>query len=427
MRKQRLAVIGAGPKAAAIAAKAACLCNLAELQLEVVVFERHEIGAAWAGNHGYTDGKQRLCTPAERDIGFPYVSEFGLDSDRMLQARFSWMSYAISEGFYGDWVDRGRPKPTHGEFAGYITWCITQSKTTVHFGEVTALHHRSGKWIVAFNDIESGGPRKETGFDGVVITGPGPQSARLKHVADYRIFDGVGLWLPGTVSAAAEIAARTPDDPVVIVGSGGTAAAAAAALVRAQVKNEIIVLGNQAALYARADSYFENRAFRDPKFWSSLSAEDRRAFSDRLTRGAVWSNVVDLLAEVSTIDYLQGEAIEVRYDPVGNPGGTLMVDYRTSSDPNARIAQPASVVIDATGFDPWWFRSLLSKALARQTLRERSIRATMKSDLSLPLAGAPRLHVPMVGQAVGPAYNSLMALGLLSDVILRPYVEAAFT
>ena len=46
----------------------------------------------------------------------------------------------------------------------------------------------------------------------------------------------------------------------------------------AKVENEIIVLGNQAALYARADSYFENRTFRDPKFWSALSPEDRRTF-----------------------------------------------------------------------------------------------------------------------------------------------------
>jgi mycobactin lysine-N-oxygenase len=426
MPAQRLAIIGGGPKAAAIAAKASCLRDLADLPIEVAIFEQHEIGSAWSGRYGYTDGQQRLCTPAERDVGFPYDSQLAQGLGSELQVRFSWMAYAISNGTYGDWVDRGRPKPTHREFADYIAWCI-DGKAPVYFGEVTALKQRSGRWSVTYRDVATGLDVRESGFDGVVVTGPGPQAKRLPQVVDPRIFDGVSLWLPGIVTGAAQLAAQSPDDPVIIVGSGGTAAATAAALVRAQVRNEIIVLGNQAALYARADSYFENRAFRDPKFWSALSAEDRRAFSDRLTRGAVWSNVVDLLAQVNTIDYLQGEAIEIRHDPVGDPTGALMVDYRTSADPDGVVIQPAAIVIDATGFDPWWFRSLLSTTLAAQTRRESEMRSKMASDLSLPLDGAPRLHVPMVSQAVGPAYNSLMALGTLSDVILRPYVEAALT
>lgn len=426
MPEQRLAIIGGGPKAAAIAAKAACLRDLAGLPLEVVVFERHEIASAWTGNHGYTDGLQRLCTAAERDIGFPYESQLAEGLAARLQVRFSWMAYAIDQGRYGDWVDRGRPKPAHREFARYIAWCLTDS-ATIQYGEVIALTHRFGRWSVTYREAATGDEIRESGFDGVVVTGPGPQSTRLKQVADPRIFDGVGFWLPGTAAVAAQRAQESPDDPVIIVGSGGTAAATAAALVRANVRNEVIVLGNQAALYARADSYFENRAFRDPKFWSVLSADDQRTFSDRLTRGAVWSNVVDLLASVDTIDYLQGEALEVRHDPAGDPNGALLVDYKTSADPTGIVSQPGAVVIDATGFDPWWFRSLLSKTLADQTLREAEMRATMASDLSLPLTGAPKLHIPMVAQAVGPAYNSLMALGSLSDVILRPYVAAALT
>lgn len=426
MPLQRLAIIGGGPKAAAIAAKAACLRKLAELPLEVVVYERREIASAWTGNHGYTDGLQRLCTPAERDVGFPYDSQLSDGLGSALQADYSWMAFAIANGSYGDWVDRGRPKPTHREFASYIAWCL-EDAAILRFGTVTALKHRHGRWSVTYTEAATGAQIRESGFDGVVVTGPGPQSTRLKQVADPRIFDGVGFWLLGIVGGAAQLAAQNPDDPVVVVGSGGTAAATAAALVRAQVRNEIIVLGNQAALYARADSYFENRAFRDPKFWSALSPKDRRSFSDRLTRGAVWSNVVDLLASVDTIDYLQGEAVEVRHDPPGAPNGALMVDYKTSADPVGVIGQPAAVVIDATGFDPWWFRSLLSKTLADQTLKEAKVRSTMASDLSLPLSGAPRLHVPMVAQAVGPAYNSLMALGSLSDVVLRPYVEAALS
>lgn len=164
----------------------------------------------------------------------------GLGSE--LQVRFSWMAYAVSNGTYGDWVDRGRPKPTHREFADYIAWCIN-GKAPVYFGEVKALKHRSGRWSVTYRDVATGLAMRESGFDGVVVTGPGPQAKRLPQVVDPRIFDGVGLWLPGTITGAAQLAAQGHADPVIIVGSGGTAAATAAALVRAQVQNEILVLG----------------------------------------------------------------------------------------------------------------------------------------------------------------------------------------
>jgi mycobactin lysine-N-oxygenase len=292
---------------------------------------------------------------------------------------------------------------------------------------VTGLKHRNGRWSVKYTSAANGNPLSEAGFNGVVVTGPGPQSTRLTKVTDPRIFDGVQFWRPGVIDAVRHAAEAGPDDPVVIIGSGGTAAATAAALIRADVRNDIRVLGSQAALYARADSYFEHRTFRDPKFWTALSPEDRRTFSDRLTRGAVWSNVVDTLAEVDTIDYLQGAAQEVRFDPPGAIGGALMVVYAPSSDPRSQVPLPASVVIDATGFDPMWFRALLSPTLARRLGNEDTMRTGMASDLSLPLTGVPRLHAPMISQAVGPAYNSLMALGALSDAILRPYVEAALT
>ncbi len=68
---KKIAVVGGGPKAAAICAKAWCL-NQDSRQLRIQVFEKSGFGAAWNGRHGYTDGDQKLCTPAERDVGFPY-------------------------------------------------------------------------------------------------------------------------------------------------------------------------------------------------------------------------------------------------------------------------------------------------------------------------------------------------------------------
>jgi mycobactin lysine-N-oxygenase len=70
MRKARLAVLGGGAKAAALAAKAWCLKEGKIADIEIVIFEQHKVGASWDGEHGYTDGEQRLCTHIERDVGF---------------------------------------------------------------------------------------------------------------------------------------------------------------------------------------------------------------------------------------------------------------------------------------------------------------------------------------------------------------------
>lgn len=152
MPSQRIAIVGAGPKAAAIATKAACLRDLAELEIDVVIYERDEVGAAWTGNNGYTDGLQRLCTPAERDIGFPYDDTDladGLAAE--MQARYSWKAYCIARGKYGEWVDRGRQKPIHRDFADYLFWCIDDAGE-YRAGNVTGLSHRNGQWSITYTD-----------------------------------------------------------------------------------------------------------------------------------------------------------------------------------------------------------------------------------------------------------------------------------
>src|SRR3546814_4141936 len=69
-----LAVIGGGPKAAAIVARAATLRELlgAAKVPDVLVFEKRAIGPAWSGDGGYSSGHLPLCSPAEQHFGFPY-------------------------------------------------------------------------------------------------------------------------------------------------------------------------------------------------------------------------------------------------------------------------------------------------------------------------------------------------------------------
>ncbi|MGW7793821.1 lysine 6-monooxygenase, partial [Streptomyces tricolor] len=115
--RARVAVLGAGPKAAALAAKTHVLNELGLADVELSVFERDEIGAHWTGRAGWTSGSERLGTRAEKDVGFPYRSTYrfgahGKEIDARMQA-FSWQSHLIDTGSYQQWIDAGLPSPTH--------------------------------------------------------------------------------------------------------------------------------------------------------------------------------------------------------------------------------------------------------------------------------------------------------------------------
>jgi mycobactin lysine-N-oxygenase len=105
----------------------------------------------------------------------------------------------------------------------------------------------------------------------------------------------------------------------------------------------------------------------------------------------------------------------------------LALEYRDYIGPKLL---PASLVIDASGFDAWWFSKLMSPPLqalftgadddATEALR-KALRKSVRKDLSLDI-GIDGLHVPMVSQTQGPGFASLMVLGSMSDRILKPYI-----
>ena len=64
-----LAVVGAGPKGIAIAAKARALADAGLSTPRVVLLERSGVAGNWTGQQGYTSGRLPLGTPAEKDAG----------------------------------------------------------------------------------------------------------------------------------------------------------------------------------------------------------------------------------------------------------------------------------------------------------------------------------------------------------------------
>ena len=167
--------------------------------------------------------------------------------------------------------------------------------------------------------------------------------------------------------------------------------------------------------------------FSDEQAWQAISPEARQEFTVRLNRGVVWTNVSEELSTCADIRFVPGRVESLAISPPvrGAPAELKVVyrDFRGARD------LPAALVVDACGFDAWWFANLLpddikghvagADATATKNLRDGLIRA-MKRDLSLDI-GLDGLHVPMASQTQGPGFASLMVLGSMSDRILGSY------
>ena len=88
--RSSLAVIGAGPKGLAIAAKRAALLEAGWQVPDLVVIDRSEVAANWSGASGYTDGRQPLSTPPEKDVGYPYALSWGPASRHVSDGARRW-------------------------------------------------------------------------------------------------------------------------------------------------------------------------------------------------------------------------------------------------------------------------------------------------------------------------------------------------
>ena len=414
---KKIAVIGAGPKAAAIVAKASCLPSGVFRAVDVEVFEETVIGAAWTGQHGYTDGEQHLCTPAERDLGFPYLHSFtpGLSAD--MQARFSWGAFLMArDEDYLDWVNRGRQPPTHRQFADYLRFAFDAANVVPSYGRVVGIRRDKKHYVVTQVQAVTGATIESGGFDGVAFTGTGPAQSKLPPITDPDVLDGVSFWsnLPHVAALMSQGSKH-----VVIIGGGGTAAAVSAWFTRKDFPGSSMeIVNTQAVLFTRTANFFESRLFEDQATWDALSPTSRRTFVERLNRGVVWETVTDLLSHSNRLSLTPGRALAMIR--TASPTQPLEI---TIENALGKSTIEADLVIDTTGFDAWHFVDLLPSTL-RARLSNATKRADlarrMRSDLSLPIYGHS-LHVPAVSDQIGPGYMSLMALGGMADRILRPY------
>jgi mycobactin lysine-N-oxygenase len=470
----RLAIIGAGPKGAAIAAKAAALraANHRTPPPHIDLYDQDQVGAAWRGSIGYTDGVQPLCTLAERDLGFPYdTASYGPGVAQAMIGDFSWQSFAINSAGrsrYRDWVVNGRHPPRHIDFADYLEYAVdkavSQGAANLIQDRVSAVGFDEPTRMWRIDSTNSNGGITSKDYDGVVITGSGRPLPALDG-ANGRVFDGRTFWQPASSRRMRDLLSADPDPSVLIIGAGGTAAAIAYSFVRRGLTTlPITIIGREATLFARHDGPFEDRLFTDDDAWEALPPHVRDAFLARTTAAVVWDYVLRNLVS-DNITYECYNAL--RYHPVvpvapGAPGDPeLELEMEGPPDPalattsaplwrqlagallplppsppaSPIVRRPGTVIVDARGFDRWGFADefFAPAPPLRDFFADRDRRLQILSqiafDLSVrgPLAGGadfpPRLHVPGLGAIQGPASTNLMGLGWLADRVLSAYCQ----
>ena len=404
-----LAVLGAGPKGIAIAAKARALEAAGLGAPRVVLIDPGAVAGNWSGRQGYTSGLLPLGTPPEKDVGFPYADSWGPASPAVTAAMadYTWQRHLIAHGAYADWVDRGRTRPTHRQWSWYLREVAEKAQAEIIAADVVGLEADGERWQVTVE------PGEAIGADGVVVTGVGPP-IRVAGQPDGhpRVLDGRSYWLHEHA-----ISTRVAQN-VCVIGSGETAASVVISLVSKLPKHSSVdVLTSRGVLYSRGESYEENRLYSDPGDWPGLAEAHRREFLVRTDRGVVSRQAEAILNQSRGFRTLAGRAAAIQ---AGERQVVVTIEY---GDEREHVAY--DLVVVAIGFEPRWFEGLLgvqARHRLDQAVADTHLDRRIEVDLSV--AGLrPPLHLPVAaGLAQGPGFPNLSCLGLLSDRILRRYV-----
>jgi mycobactin lysine-N-oxygenase len=412
-----LAVIGAGPKAIAVAAKAAELRAMGVPAPDVVVVERAGVAANWQAVGGWTDGNHRLGTGPEKDVGFPYRSSLVPRRNAELDERMtrhSWQAYLIATGGFAEWVDRGRPAPTHKRWSQYLGWVADDIGMNVVIGEVEQIS-------VDADAGNSAGPHRwvlrtaedSVTADGLMITGPG-QAERSVLPGNPRVMSIAQFW-----HQAGKHELITAER-VAVIGGGETAASMLNELFRHRVST-ITVISPTVTLFTRGEGFFENTLFSDPTGWTGLTLAERRDALARTDRGVFSARVQDALLADDRIRHLRGRVAHavarderIRLTLSTNTGGEAV-----------ETVHGFDLVIDGSGADALWFTPLFSQDAL--DLLELGVGGPLTGDTlqehighDLALTGVfPKLFLPgLAGLTQGPGFPNLSCLGLLSDRVL---------
>ena len=404
-----LAILGAGAKAVAVAAKAAALRAMGLPAPDVVAVERTEVAANWRASGGWTDGKHRLGTSPEKDVGFPYRSALvprrNAELDERM-TRYSWQSYLIATGQFAEWVDRGRPAPAHQRWSQYLAWVADAVEMTVIPGEVGRLALEDHRWVLHTRETE-------VHADAVMLTGPG-QAEKSILPGNPRVMSIAQFWH----RAAGHD--RICAERVAVIGGGETAASMLDELFRHRVST-VTVISPQVTLFTRGEGFFENTLFSDPTGWTSLTLEERRDALARTDRGVFSARVQEALLADDRIRHLRGRVAHA----VPRDDGIRLTLSTSRGGENFETVHGFDLVIDGSGADALWFTELFSQEVLDLLelgmggpLTGARLAEAIGHDLAV-TGVTPKLFLPnLAGLTQGPGFPNLSSLGLLSDRVL---------
>lgn len=422
-----LVVVGAGPKAVALAAKVHVLNELGYGPLKLTLVERREVAASWTGRHGFTSGQEILGTRPEKDVGFPYQSASrlgvgGQDIDAAM-TRFSWQSYLVHIGEYRRWIDTGASFPTHSEFAKYMAWALSRAVNGVELrlATVTDVRLDLGGWLLR---CETAAGAKDTllAEKGLVLTGPGlPKMLPYTKEVAHRVIT--------PTMTQADIAAiyLAPGSRVCIVGCGESAVSLALSLIRKYGEDLELTFVAPSLPYSRAESFLENSVYSDPQLvaWGQLAESQRHEFVRRTDRGVMSPGALAQLARHRKLTFIVGRVRELQLSRNGL--ANVVVEQ-----PDEVVRKEFDAVAICTGACPLSAlvkllgdcRPLVEARVGCSLTDEASVMRQLDSTLSL-RGLVPRLQLPaLAGLAHGPGLANLSCLGNLSDHILAAYLPS---
>ena len=431
MSDSDILIVGAGAKAAALAAKVHTINTLGLGEIAMTVIEKTEPAASWLGRNGMTSGEEPLAIPPIKDVGFPYQSsrQFGELGDEIDAALlpFTWQRFAMERHEYAAWVNSGSPSVMHRDYGEYLGWVLERATegVTIYDGRVTEVSLAEGhdRWQVEVAERGSpGDPERHTG--GVlVLTGPGVHR-HFPHdpEVESRVFH---------CDSRREEFARVPEEEpveIAIIG-GGESALSALVFLRDLRPQARLTIYTPTLPLSRGESFLENRVFADPDNvdWEHLDIETRRDFVKHCDRGVFDASVLERIADDDHLSFVTGRALHVA--PTDDGEGALL-EFDSPSE--GMRTQRYDFVINCTGFDLLrQLRGLFPDAVRDEVesqcgpLWDGPPQGEVPVGRGLELEGVrPRLHIPgLGGLRQGPGFANLGSLGLLANRVLQPLLE----
>jgi mycobactin lysine-N-oxygenase len=419
-----LLIVGAGAKAAGIAAKVHAINTLGLGPLTVRIVEGTEVAASWKGRNGMTSGEEPLAVTPIKDVGFPYQSwrEFGEAGEAIDETvmQFTWQRYMVSRRRYARWIDAGSPSVRHRDYGEYLTWVLSRATEGVQHvsGRVTevSLDEEGEGWLVDVVEKE-GSSRYAAGA--LVLTGPGIHRS-FPHEP------GIAGRVFHCDSKRSEFATLPEEGCDVGVVGGGESALSCVMFLRGFRPRARCTIYTPLLPLSRGESFLENRVFSNPDVveWESLDQQTRRDFVKHSDRGVFDPPSLAAIAYDDRVRFLTGRVIDVH---AADGGERVRLEYES---PEGRGRGEHDYVVNCTGFD------LLAQL---RTLFPDEVRATIEGRVGplweapprsevpigrfLELKGMqPRLQIPgLAGLSQGPCFANLGALGLLSNRVLQPF------